>query len=103
MHEVQIDVEDRRRGVGFGTHLMRIPDFVEKCRAHYAASISKMACCFGAVSRIGVSQPRVSGVLPSNRPKKAFCSARVISPGLPAPTGLRSTERTGVISAAVPV
>jgi hypothetical protein len=44
----------------------------------------------------------VSGVLPSNNPKNSFCILAVTGPGLPAPTGLPSTERIGVISAAVP-
>ena len=51
----------------------------------------------------GSSQPHLSWVLPLNRPKNAACSASVIGPRLPAPTVMRSTERTGVISAAVPV
>ena len=51
----------------------------------------------------GSSQPQLSGVAPVNRPKNAFCSASVIGPRLPAPTVMWSTERIGVISAAVPV
>ena len=41
--------------------------------------------------------------MPSNKPKNSFCSRSVIGPRLPSPTGILSTERTGVISAAVPV
>ena len=50
----------------------------------------------------GSSQPYLSGVLPSNRPKNSSCMRRVTGPGLPVPTWRPSTERIGVISAAVP-
>src|SRR6185369_6358285 len=80
-------------------------------RAHVSrpSSLSLHAATFSSVAATsvttstGVSQPCRSTVVPSNRPKNAFCNARVTGPGLPVPTGLRSTERTGVISAAVPV
>ena len=52
---------------------------------------------------IGSSQFQRSTVEPSNRPKKSFCKRSVIGPRLPSPTVILSTERTGVISAAVPV
>src|SRR3546814_15997713 len=50
----------------------------------------------------GSSQPYLSGVRPSNRPKNSSCIRLVTGPALPAPTWRPSTERIGVISAAVP-
>src|SRR5262249_51540523 len=37
VHEMQIDVEDRRRVVGFGTHQVGVPDLVEE-RARHAVT-----------------------------------------------------------------
>ena len=68
--QVQVDVQDARRGLRFSQHLMGDPQFVQQgafVRGHHAASISRVA-----VSVTGVSQPHWSAVLPSNRPKKAF-------------------------------
>ena len=68
--QVQVDVQDARRGLRFSQHLMGDPQFVQQgafVRGHHAASISR-----AAVSVTGVSQPHWSAVLPSNRPKKAF-------------------------------
>src|SRR6185312_3884150 len=48
------------------------------------------------------SQPHLSLVWPSNRPKNSSCRRRVTRPALPVPTCLPSTERICVISAAVP-
>lgn len=50
-----------------------------------------------------VSQPHLSATLPSTMPKKTSWMALVTGPRLPAPTGMRSIVRMGVISAAVPV
>ena len=44
------------------------------------------------VDDISVTLRRILAVLPSNKPKNAFCSARVMAPGLPLPTGLRVTS-----------
>ena len=51
----------------------------------------------------GVSQPCWSGSSPSTMPKKRAWIRSVMGPRLPLPTFMRSTERTGVISTAVPV
>lgn len=51
----------------------------------------------------GVSHPYWSSSSPSMMPKNCCWIAWVTGPRLPSPTGKRSTERIGVISAAVPV
>ncbi len=53
--------------------------------------------------RTGVSQPSVSGFSPLITLKNSFCSFSVIGPRLPEPIVIRSTERIGLTSAAVPV
>ena len=50
----------------------------------------------------GISQPNRSGTFPFTMSKNAFCSFSVTGPREPFPISMRSTERIGVISAAVP-
>ena len=50
-----------------------------------------------------VSQPNSSGTRHSITSKKARCTASVTGPRAPLPTTILSTDRMGVISAAVPV
>src|SRR5256885_7599864 len=51
----------------------------------------------------GVNQLKRSGWVPCTMPKNSRCKALVIGPTFPLPTVMRSTERIGVTSAAVPV
>ncbi len=51
----------------------------------------------------GVSQPKRSSSSPETMAKKRRWSSRATGPALPSPTGMRSTERMGVTSAADPV
>src|SRR6202142_3964032 len=50
-----------------------------------------------------VSQPYRSGLEPSMIEKNSFCSRSVTGPRRPVPTCMWSTDRMGVISAAVPL
>src|SRR6185369_4342729 len=62
------------------------------------------SCCaaaFGADT--GVSQPNTSSASPVMISKNCLCISAVIGPRRPAATCTLSTERIGVISAAVPV
>src|SRR5579864_9054778 len=52
---------------------------------------------------VGVSQPKRSGLRPLAMAKNSSAILRVISPGLPSPMRMRSMERMGETSAAVPV
>jgi hypothetical protein len=51
----------------------------------------------------GVSQPWRSSAAPDTVSKKAVWSCSVIGPRRPSPMAIRSTDRIGVTSAAVPV
>ena len=103
--QVQVDEQHRRRVGGLGHDLVPFPDFLEK-RLRLQSSADLRSGGGGArraAMSTGSSQPYLSGVAPVNRPKNAFCSFSVTGPRRPLPTVMRSTERMGVISAAVPV
>jgi hypothetical protein len=69
----------------------------QKVLYEVVAASRRVACETGLSSQL-----ENSATLPWTTSKNMFCSFRVIGPGLPLPTGLRSTERIGVISTAVP-
>lgn len=56
-----------------------------------------------AVTLVGVSQPKRSGLRPLAMEKNSSAIFFVISPVLPSATRMRSMERMGETSAAVPV
>ncbi len=87
--------------IGASRYFIRALRFCGKAlRFTHARSRRTRTPCDHAFS--GSSQPYLSGVLPLNSPKNSSWMRPVTGPGLPAPTGLPSTERIGVISAAVP-
>src|SRR6185437_8680269 len=111
MDEVTIDVQHGWRVGGLGHHLVLLPDLlihglhrgVPCARGGRRGGAHAVAVRGWRCMSTNASQCSLSAVVPENSPKKACCSRSVMGPRRPLPTGMRSTERIGVTSAAVPV
>lgn len=85
---------ENRKALFVGTELFVLTEV--RWRAYAVTGCS-------VLTRTGVSHPKRSGLRPLAIPRNSVPSCWVMGPGLPSAMTMRSMERMGVTSAAVPV
>src|ERR1035438_1262670 len=100
--------------VSFSEHELKSRPYAGRLFDSCSRTATRAAPCVGenytvtgslrvALTLTGVSQPKRSGLRPLAMPKNSSAMLLVISPVLPSPITIRSIDRMGETSAAVPV